>query len=363
MTQELLFAVLGLVAGGALMWWLSRRDRGGSGAAQQQLQQMSDAMAARLDRVTEQLDARLRENARAVDASKLFVADRVSHTERAVREITGGLARLEQATGALRESTNEIANFQNLLKNPKMRGGFGEVLLGNLLGEMLPADRFVLQYQVPGTSEIADAIIRLQDNYIVAVDAKFPLSNYERYSHEEEPQAKKRLRAELVRDIKKHVADISKKYIVPSERTLDFAFMYVPVESVYYDIIVRGVGTGSVWEYCMERKVIPVSPNSFIAYLYTILVGLRGLRVEEQAREILERLRQVRRDFQRFGEDFTMVGKHLTNAKNRFDDSARRLDTFGMRLEQIEGVGAPVLSEGARVEVHEEEKEPQGLEG
>jgi len=350
MTAQTIFLALGgLVAGAAITWWLTSRRRGGDDAANI-VNQLQHHVTERLDRVTEQVDQRLRENTRAINESKSFITDRVSSTERSVREVTASLSKLENATTALKSTADEISSFQQLLKSPKVRGGFGEVLLTNLLAEVLPRDWYDTQHTMPSTGEIADAIIRLQDGYIVAVDAKFPLANYEAYAHEKDPAAKKRAASALVRDIKKHVSDISKKYIAPRDNTLDYAFMYIPMEGVYYETMLRS-GDDSLWEYCLKHHVVPVSPNNFLAYLRTVLIGLRGMKIEQQAKEILESLSQVRRDFQQFGDDFTMVGKHLTNAKNRFEDSARRLDKFNHRLEQIEGTSNPELSPGVSTSV------------
>ncbi len=334
--QEFLLAGGGVALGAALVWFLSRRSSTNSGEATQ----LRDHIQERFDHISTTIDRRLQENIRAMNESKSFLADRVSHTERSVREVTNTLSKLEQATSALKISTDEISSFQNLLKSPKVRGSFGEVLLNNLLGDVLPHDRFAIQYPFASTNEIADAIIRLQDGYIVAIDAKFPLSNYEIYAREEDRELKTRLRSGVMRDIKKHVSDIARKYISPHEHTLDYAFMYIPVEGVYYETMVSPADGESVWDFCLEHHVVPVSPNSFLAYLQTILVGLRGMKIEQQAREILTNLSQVHRDFQAFGEDFAMVGKHLGNAKTKFEASTRRLDKFQNRLEQIEGTAA-----------------------
>lgn len=319
--------------GAAIVWFMARRGQKvgeGDASLRQHLQERFDHMSTHLDR-------RLQENVHAMNESKSFLAQRVSSAERTVREVSTTLNKLEHATTALKNSTDEISSFQNLLKSPKVRGSFGEVLLTNLLSDVLPHDRFATQYTFPATNEIADAIIRLQDGYIVAIDAKFPLSNYETYARTDDREQKARLQAGVVKDIKKHVADIARKYIVPEAHTLDYAFMYIPVEGVYYETMVQPADGASLWDFCLQHHVVPVSPNSFLAYLQTILVGLRGMKIEQQAREILVNLSQVQRDFQQFNEDFSMVGKHLTNAKNRFDDSARRLDKFQNRLEHIEG--------------------------
>lgn len=338
MVQELLLAGFGAAAGAAISWWLWGR---GPRSRDDSFVSLRRELADRLDGGIAQIDRRLRENVQAMNESKSFLAARVSGAERTVREVSSGLGKLEQATAALQRTNDEIATFQRLLTSPKVRGSFGEVLLLNLLADVLPADRYVAQFTLPGTSEIADAIIRLQDGYIVAVDAKFPLAHYQVFMNEPAGASREAARAAFIRDIKKHITDISRKYIAPAAKTLDYAFMYIPIEGVYYETMVRGEAGESLWEFCLRHKVVPVSPNSFLAYLQTVLVGLRGMKVQQQTREILEGLGQVRRDFQHFAEDFSMVGKHLGNAKNRFDDSARRLDKFSNRLEQIETISAP----------------------
>lgn len=359
MVPELLFALLGAIIGGGILWWLMRQSQTPNQGSTEQMAQLQQAMTDRLDRVTEQLDARLRENVRAMNESKSFLAQRVSETERTVRHVSSGLGKLEQATTALQRTNEEITAWQQMLKSPKVRGSFGEVLLTNLLSDVLPSDRYELQYTLPSTGEIADSIIRLQDGYIVAVDAKFPLNNYELYIHEQDEVLKQQARKLFLRDIKKHISDISQKYISPQEKTLDYAFMYIPLEGVYYETMVHDQAGESLWEFCMQQKVIPVSPNSFLAYLQTILVGLRGMKIQQQAQEILQSLNQVRRDFKQFADDFTMVGKHLGNAKNRFDDSARRLDKFVNRLDQIEtsspAVALPVDRQEESVETNDRE--------
>jgi DNA recombination protein RmuC len=281
---DLIFLTLGIFAGLGLMWLLLRRQTRLPGDAMADIQRH---VLDRLDNVTRQIDARLHENVRAMNESKAFLSDRVSSTERTVREVSASLGRLEQATGALRATTDEISNFQNLLRSPKVRGSFGEVLLNNLLGDILPQDRYAVQHTLASTGEIADAVIKLQDGYMVAIDAKFPLANYEIYAREKDKEKKSRSRSAVMRDIKKHVLDISNKYISPKDNTLDYAFMYIPVEGVYYETMVQPADDDSLWDYCLRHHVVPVSPNSFLAYLQTVLIGLRGMKIEQQAREIL----------------------------------------------------------------------------
>lgn len=344
MTQEILLAIIGAAAGAAIVWFLLKK----------QAPPVDHSIHERLDRVMQQIDSRLSENVRAMNESKSFLADRVSATERTVRSVSTGLGRLEQATAALQRTNEEIASFQNLLKSPKIRGSFGEVLLGNLLGDVLPSDRYELQYTFGSSGETADAVIRLQDGYIVAIDAKFPLANYQNMQAERDTGQKQNLRKTFLRDVKKHIKDIAEKYIVPQAKTLDYAFMYIPVETIYYEMMVHeapeeasgGEDPANLWQFCLEHKVVPVSPNSFLAYLQTVLIGLRGMKIEKQAKEILQHLGQLRQDFGKFSEDYSMIGTHLTNAKNKYETSTRRLDKFTNRLEQIDTESTRQLPEG-----------------
>jgi DNA recombination protein RmuC len=332
MTSEIIFLFVGLALGVMVVLILRRQ---GSNQIQY-FEGLQKNLAERMDQVTSQMDKRLSENVSAINESKSFIAQRVNNTERTVREVSQGLGKLEQATSTLQKTNDEIASFQTMLRNPKVRGSFGEVLLNNLLADVLPQDRYAIQYTFSDTNNIADAIIRLQDGFIVAIDAKFPLANYEAYQQERDEHSKKQARKIFMNDIKKHVIDISKKYISPSDKTLDYAFMYIPVEGVYYETMVHDPGGESIGNFCLSHKVIPVSPNSFMAYLQTIFIGLRGMKIQEQAKEILISLQQVKKDFSLFTKDYSMIGSHLTNAKNRYDDSSRRLDKFTNRLDQIE---------------------------
>jgi len=308
--QELILLALGLIIGGGVIWWLTRRPAAAG---------LEQAIANHMRNLSEIIDRRMQDNMRAIGES-----------EKSVRAVVSGLGKLEHATAALQKTNEEISSFQNMLKAPKVRGSFGEVLLSNLLSDILPHDRYKLQYTFPSNHNIADAIIRLQDGHIVAIDAKFPLMNFSKIH--ENPTLSEPYKKAFIRDIKKHISDISSKYINPQEKTLDYAFMYIPIEGVYYEAFVHD---GDLWQYSLQHKVIPVSPNSFLAYLQTILIGLRGMKIEQQAKDILQYLSQVRHDMTLFAKDFTMIGSHLNNAKNRYDDSTRRLDKLSNRLDQI----------------------------
>lgn len=304
---------------------------------------VTDRIAERLDKVTDQVNARLTENVKAINESKSFLTERVENTERTVRSVTNKLAGLEEASQKMMELNKEILHFQQMLKVPKIRGGFGEVLLEGLLKDALPEEYVQMQYRLPSSGEIADAAIKLLDDNIVVIDAKFPLANFERVVSATDENEKTAHYKAFINDVKKHIKDIAQKYISPRDKTLDYAFMYIPMEAIYYEIVVKRAGaTADIWEFSTKNKVIPVSPNSFLSYLHTLLIGFRGMKIEKQAKEIFEFIRQIRTDFKKFEDDFVTIGTHLNHAKNKFDDSSKRMDRLGSRLNQIDLHDAPV---------------------
>jgi DNA recombination protein RmuC len=176
------------------------------------------------------------------------------------------------------------------------------------------------------------------------VDSKFPLENFKRMIDAAEDADRKAARKKFVSDVKKHIDAVASKYILPDEGTFDFALMYIPAENVYYETIIKDdtVEETNICSYALERRVIPVSPNSFYAYLQAIVLGLRGMRVEKSAQQIIQQLARLKGDFARFSDDFEILGKHITNIKNKYDDSSRRLENFNNKL-GIAGEAAPQL--------------------
>jgi DNA recombination protein RmuC len=213
----------------------------------------------------------------------------------------------------------------------------GEFLLGDLLTQIMPAEYFALQYSFK-SGERVDAVIRLSQG-LVPVDAKFPLENFQKSLLAQEDGARKNSLKLFAADVKRHLEAIANKYILPHEGTCDFALMYIPAENVYYEAFIKDevLGEGkSLREYAFEKHVIPVSPNSFYAYLHTILLGLRGLKVEESAREILRHLSGLHGQLARFQDEFRKLGKHLEQSKGSFDSAQRQLEKFGDKLAAME---------------------------
>jgi DNA recombination protein RmuC len=184
-----------------------------------------------------------------------------------------------------------------------------------------------------------DAVIRLGDR-LVPIDAKFPLESYKKMCEASGDSDKSKWKRQFAADVKKHADAIADKYILPDENTYDFALMYMPSESIYYEIIGRDTGGENAADYAVGRKVIPVSPNTIFAYLQTVMLGLRGLQVEERAAEIVDLIGRVRGDVGRFTADFETLGTHLKNAVGRYDEADKRLNKLSLKLDRVESLEA-----------------------
>lgn len=268
---------------------------------------------------------------------------RLDNAAKAIKDVYGRLGEVQQSTKQVNEVAKDIASLQEILRAPKIRGGMGELFLSDLLKQVLPPSRYKLQYRFK-SREAVDAVILLKDS-MVPVDSKFPLENFKKVMEARDESTKLTAKKQFIRDVKKHIDAIRQKYILPDEGTFDFALMYVPAENVYYEIIIKDENLDddkSVFKYAIDNKVIPVSPNSFYGYLQTILMGLRGMRIEEQAQEILQNIARLEGDFNRIMEDFQKMGTHLKNLSGSYDSTEKRLSKFEDKLESLEQKQEPL---------------------
>jgi DNA recombination protein RmuC len=288
-----------------------------------------------LANLREQMGKSISESARLMTESQKTVGDRLDKAAEVVGNVQRALGALDSATKQVYLVGKDIAQLQEILRAPKLRGTLGELFLGDLLSQILPPNNFVLQHMFK-TGETVDAVIKLGGR-LVCVDAKFPLENFKRLiQSQDDPQEKTNLRRKFISDVKRHIDAIAAKYILQDEGTFDFALMYIPAENVYYETIIKDDASSpednSLMSYAFTRRVVPVSPNSFYAYLHTIALGLRGLEVEQNARVIIEQLARLRGDFSRFKDDFSLVGKHLSNTRTKYEDAERRMARFEDKL-------------------------------
>ena len=276
-----------------------------------------------------QLAERNAEVDRRLDAMTATMDRRLETATKTTSAIHQQLGQLGQANAEILARANDLKKLEQALRPPKARGGFGELLLGNLLRDRLPADSYSLQYGFK-TGERVDAVIRVER--LVPIDAKFPLDNFERLAEAETDDERALYEKAFGRDLKNHVDAIAQKYIRPDEGTYDFALMYLPSEGVYYELVCGK--TGALLQYAHEKRVFPVSPTTFTSQLQVIALGLKGMQIEQRAHEVMAYVAQLQGDFGRFRDDFQVVGKHLGNAQSRFAEAEKRLDRFDTKLER-----------------------------
>jgi DNA recombination protein RmuC len=316
--------------------------------------QLTDAMLKNQDSVNHQLgqinlqvNTQLNNVAQQLQKSTGDLNSRLDNAARVVQEVSKGLGSLSEATKKVFDVGKDIASLQEILRSPKLRGGLGELFLGDLLAQIFPPAHYTLQHRFK-SGESVDAVIRVGQS-LVPVDAKFPLENFKRVVETATEEERKIAKKKFIGDVKKHIDAIAGKYILPDEGTFDFALMYIPAENVYYELIIKDevVDTDkALLNYAFAKRVIPVSPNSFYAYLQTILLGLKGLHIEAQAQDILKNLARLSGDFRKFQDEFELVGKHLTNTKTRYDEADKRLEKFGDKLQSLSGTEpADILEE------------------
>ncbi len=342
-----IIAVLLLCAIAGAAWWIRRAveqsaARGPDPALtllQNQVQATAQQSAQQMELLRAALQQIHAQTTQALDGTRKAMDDRLDGAARVISGVSKQLGQLEESTRHLFELGKDISSLQQILKAPKLRGGLGELFLQDLLAQILSWDRFRMQHAFKG-GEVVDAVILLQGG-MVPVDAKFPLENFQRLIQAESDDQRREGKRAFLRDVKKHVDAIAAKYIRPDEGTFDFALMYIPAENVYYETIIKDDELGgemALFTYALQKRVIPVSPNSLYAYLHTILLGLKGLRVEESAREILSAITRLEGEFGRFGEAFRLVGKHLDNSAKQFQEADKRFGKVEGKMQEIDGI-------------------------
>lgn len=258
------------------------------------------------------------------------------------------LGELFETAKHMQELGKDISRLQDILKAPKLRGGIGEYLLENLLAQILPQRNYEVQYAFK-SGEKVDVLIRLGSN-TVPVDAKFPLESFERLRQAETEAERKKAKGEFMTSVKARIDEIARKYIKPEEGTYDFALMYIPAENVFYEVIVKDEQLGeekSIASYALERHVVPVSPNSFYAYLMAIAFGLRGFHIEKQAQEIRGSIGELQKLFGIFYEQFTAVGRNIDLAQRKYEEARKRAEKIHDQMAGITGQALHLEGEGA----------------
>lgn len=268
------------------------------------------------------------------------VGQRLDNAARVFGDVQKSLGILDEKAQQIHDVGKDIASLQEILKAPKMRGGLGELFLESLLAQIMPSKDFYELQHCFKTGERVDAAIKIGSR-LVPVDSKFPLESFKRFVEVTGDEDKKRAKREFIRAVNTHIDDIAAKYILPDEGTYDFALMYIPAENVYYETIIKEDGFGeekSIFSHAISKKVIPVSPNSFYAYLQVIILGMKGLKVEEKAQEVIRMLITLKGSLGKFTQDFEVIGSHIDNIKSSYERAVKSLDKFEDKLISIDSL-------------------------
>jgi len=301
-----------------------------------QLETIAKSVAQRLDSVAPALQDAVKNSAQITGQmtsdAQTKMADELKNTRDQISQMQLLLGEVQQAGKQMSQTAQTL---EGILGGAKSRGSLGEVTLERLLEDSLPSAQYAMQYRF-SSGEAADAVIKLRDNKLMAIDSKFPLDAYRRISTEGDEA-----RRAFVTAVKGHADAITKKYIVPDEGTLDVALMFVPSESVYYELLMTQDGKGqSLDAYCRDKQVIAVSPNTLYAHLHVIAMGLRGMQMEENTKQLVESLLGMGKQLEKFADKFGTLGTHLRNAQQSYSDSDKLFEKAQSTLKNMLGAGA-----------------------
>lgn len=249
-----------------------------------------------------------------------------------VERFIGGITQMKEVLGQVQNQVKEVSSFQNIFKSPKLTGQWGEASLDYLLSQYFPRqDSYINQHQF-STGEAVDAVLKLPNGRLLPIDSKFPQDNFSQFVNAAEPSEREAARKALILRIKKDIDDISAKYILPNENTVDFAMMYIPAESLYYEVVTKEDLTSYAW----SKKVILASPNTFVLALGVVQHWFKDVEVGKKTGEILKKLQRIAIDGEKLSESFRKLGSHLSNASSAYGDSEKRLELL---VERVSNVG------------------------
>lgn len=330
--MEIIFLVITsliLLVGFGIFFWFFRNRLKQPKIEEQALLMLQN----QINEITRVLDNKLGESTR-------IMQHQFSESAKIIRDITERLVKLDETNKQVISFADQLQNLQDILKNPKQRGVLGEYYLETVLKNVMPPGTFQMQYEFEDGS-IVDAAIFVKDR-IIPVDSKFSLENYNRILETKDENERSRLEIAFREDLKNRI-DETAKYIKPGEGTMEFAFMFIPAEAVYYDLLINKIGaiksaTRDLIQYAAgEKKVMIVSPTTFLAYLQTVLQGLRALQIEESAKEIRKRVEDLGRHLASYDEYFKKIGVHLGTTVNMYNRAYKELGKIDKDVLRITG--------------------------
>lgn len=330
--ENIIWTIFGVAIGGVIIYLFlnNKKDTGGKDAIGLQL------ILTQLNELSRTVDNKIGENHKQVQDSLKFHS---SESNKIIRDVTERLTRLDETNKQVISFADQLQSLENILKNPKQRGILGEYYLETVLKNVLPPGSYQMQYEFPDKT-IVDAVVFVKDK-IIPIDSKFSLENYNKMAEERDETEKKKLEKIFENDLKNRIVETS-KYIQPSKGTTDFAFMFIPHEAIYYDLITNKVGAGEDNENLIQRaagkyKVIITSPTSFLAYLQTVLQGLKALQIEESAKEIIKKVEDLGKHLKSYDEYHNKLGNALSTVVNHYNASNKELKKIDKDVLRIAG--------------------------
>lgn len=314
-----------------LVWRLTQKPE------KEQTGEGMNLLLTQLNELSRTVDNKMSESSRLMTES---VRVQFGESAKLIKEVTQGLTKLDETNRQVVSFADQLQSLQDILKNPKQRGVLGEYYLETLLKNVLPPGSYQMQYPFPD-GNIVDAAVFVKDK-IIPVDSKFSLENYNRLVEEKDPIEKERLEKMFVNDLKNRIAETA-KYIQPSQGTMDFAFMFIPHEAIYYDLIVNKIGALKedsetlIQRAASKYHVLVVSPTSFLAYLQTVLQGLNAMHIEEKATEIVKRVEELGRHLKNYEDYYSKLGNTLATTVNHYNSGYKELGKVDKDVMRITG--------------------------
>ena len=322
MNKEILFISSLLIGGFFVLAFLVKKWLTALGESQKP----SEELLEWLKTTSQRMDEQNKTFTSTLQSSTKSLNERLDNAARVI-------AAVQKNIGEMSEIGRGMKDLQEFLRSPKLRGNIGEQVLKDLLGQMLPKQSFHLQYSFKSGVTV-DAAIKTASG-IIPVDSKFPMENFRKMTAAKTEEEKRVAEKNFVKDVKNHIDSISGKYILTEEGTIDYALMYIPAESVYYEI----VNNSDLFDYSGKKRVLPVSPMTFYAYLRTILMSFEGQKIEQRARQILQAIRAIQKDYNKVDENLGILGRHIQNAYNQMSNVTAGFTLLGQKLTSTQTLG------------------------
>lgn len=336
MTDTILIVILIILAAIILFFVVGKRET----KKEEKPDKAFDLLLQQMNELSRTVDRKMGETTKSMSDS---IHKQFSESAKLIRDVTEGLTKLDETNKQVVSFADQLQSLQDILKNPKQRGVLGEYYLEALLKNVLPPNSYKMQYAFKD-GEIVDAAVFIKDK-IIPVDSKFSLENYNRLAEERDVATREKLQKIFENDLKLRIQETA-KYIRPAEGTMDFAFMFIPHEAIYYDLLVNKVGTGEdenlIQRAASKYKVIIVSPTSFLAYLQTVLQGLKAMQIEETAKDIIARVSDLGKHLKSYEDYHNKLGNNLKTVVNQYVLSSKELKKVDKDVVRITGTSAGI---------------------